>query len=243
MCPDVHDSLFVLLTCEHGGREVPAKFASCFSGHEAVLETHRGFDIGALGVAQRMAARLAVPIIFSTTTRLLVDLNRSIGQPDFFSEFTSRLTEEAREEIIGTYYRPHRASVERVIDAAVGAGHTVLHVGVHSCTDRLHDQTRELDIALLFDETRENEQALCERWRSQLHTLDDRLRSPFNEPYRGSDDGLTTTLRQRYAPYQYLGIEIEARQGIVGRQDEQVAIGDLLSASLRSTLDAWALTS
>ena len=38
----------LIITCEHGGNEVPAAYAPLFAGHEALLPTHRGWDAGAL---------------------------------------------------------------------------------------------------------------------------------------------------------------------------------------------------
>jgi predicted N-formylglutamate amidohydrolase len=236
MFPDACSDVFVLLTCEHGGCEVPDDYARCFEHAEGVLASHRGYDIGALGVAHRLAARLSVPLMFSTVTRLLVDLNRSLGQPDLWSEFTRGLTDGERSAILAGYYTPYRQSVARLVENAVGSGQTVIHLGVHSCADRLHDQDRDLDISLLFDETRERELSLCERWRSQLQRMNDCLRYPFNVPYRGSDDGLTTTLRGRFAGDAYLGIEIELRQGVVQHPDGQRAMGDLLADSLTAAL-------
>jgi predicted N-formylglutamate amidohydrolase len=229
---DAQQPTFVLLTCEHGGNEVPAAYKQLFRGHGAVLESHRGYDIGALGVALHMASRLSAPIIFSTVTRLLVDLNRSLDQPDVFSEFTADLSEGERRRVVDTFYRPHRASVARTIACAVGSGSRVLHLGVHSCTDVLHGERRELDIALLFDETRTHEAGFAHRYRDAMTSLAESLRCPFNEPYRGSDDGLTTTLRSAYPQESYLGIEIEVRQGMIIGEAEQRTTGDLLAAAL-----------
>ncbi len=227
---------FILLTCEHGGRDVPDSYKSLFRGQKEVLDSHRGYDIGALGVALRMASRLAVPIIFSTVTRLLVDLNRSDNAADVFSEFTRGLAADERERILATHYRPHRERVEQLVTAAIASGHRVLHLGVHSCTDELNGNVRDLDISLLFDEARGLEAELCDRFRAALQREAGGLRYPFNEPYRGADDGLTTTLRSRFAPEEYLGIEIEVRQGMVRRAAEQKAVGDLLAVSLRTGL-------
>ena len=38
----------LILTCEHGGNEIPTKYANYFDKHQAILKTHRGFDLGAL---------------------------------------------------------------------------------------------------------------------------------------------------------------------------------------------------
>ncbi|MCB9837699.1 MAG: N-formylglutamate amidohydrolase [Phycisphaeraceae bacterium] len=231
---------FVLLTCEHAGNEVPPAFRRRFHGANAVLKSHRGLDIGALGVALRMAPRVPAPIVFTTVTRLLIDTNRSLDRPDLFSEFTRELPERDRDAIIATYYAPHRDCVARTIAAAIDTGRRVLHVGVHSCTDVLHGRTRDLDIALLFDQERTLERELCEHWRDELRRREGELRYPFNEPYNGADDGFTTTLRNRFDPGAYLGIEVELRQGMILRPAEQRAAGDLLANALRAVLHAAA---
>ncbi len=224
---------FLLITCEHGGCDVPAKYEHLFHGQSSVLESHRGHDIGALGVALRLASNLAAPVVFSTVTRLLVDLNRSVDQPDLFSEFTRGLPREERERIVATFYTPHRRNVEQLASCAITSGYRVLHLGVHSCADVLNGNRRDLDIALLFDEARALEQAFCEQYRAQLQQRQHDLRHPFNQPYRGADDGLTTTLRSRFRAEDYLGIEIELRQGMILSAAEQRAVGDLLSVALR----------
>ncbi len=228
----------ILLTCEHGGRDVPEPYKALFRAQRAVLDSHRGSDIGALGVALRMASGLACPILFSTVTRLLVDLNRSPDAPDAFSEFTAGLPAHERARILETYHTPHRQSVEQTIAWAIAAGRRVIHLGVHSCTDVLHGKDRDLDIALLFDEARDREEAFCRSLRAELQRQAGDLRYPFNEPYRGADDGLTTTLRSRFAPGDYLGIEIELRQGLILRPVEQNAAGDLLTTALQRTLSS-----
>jgi len=224
--------MFILLTCEHGGRDVPHAYRRLFRGQRAVLESHRGSDPGALGVALRMASRLAAPIIFSTVTRLLVDLNRSLDRPDLHSEFTAGLTEDERRRVVDAFYRPYRDSVARSVACATRAGHRVLHLGVHSCADVLRGEQRELDIALLFDEARTRERDFARAYREALAVRAGELRVPLNEPYRGADDGLTTALRGEFPEDRYLGLEIELRQGLIRRPSEQRAAGDLLAAAL-----------
>lgn len=215
---------------------MPLPYERLFHGAEAVLASHRGYDIGALGVALEMASRLAAPIVFSTVTRLLIDLNRSLSEPGVFGELTRGLAGAERDEIVASFYAPYRASVERTVAAAIGAGHRVVHIGVHSCTDVLNDRVRDLDIALLFDEARPLEASFCSALRDALRDRAPELRYPFNEPYRGADDGLTTHLRSEYGAADYLGIEVEVRQGMIGEEHQQRQVGRLLSAALSITL-------
>jgi len=223
----------VLVTCEHGGSEVPAEWRRLFRGARDVLHSHRGLDIGALGVARRLADRLSAPLISSTTTRLLIELNRSIGHPRLFSEFTSRLSEADRARLVDTYYVPYRCGVERVVGSLIGGGHRVLHVGVHSFTDVLDGDVRELEVGLLFDPDRDWEVSVCGAWRSAIEErCGGALRVRENEPYAGVDDGLTTHLRGRFGGDEYAGIEVEIRQGLIGGASEQRRFGDLLAETI-----------
>ena len=45
----------LLLTCEHGGNRIPPRYRTLFQGHRRLLESHRGYDRGALAVAILMS--------------------------------------------------------------------------------------------------------------------------------------------------------------------------------------------
>jgi predicted N-formylglutamate amidohydrolase len=230
----------VLVTCEHAGNVVPPEYATLFSGAEELLRSHRGWDPGALGVAKSLASALRAPLMGVSTTRLLVEANRSPDHPELFSSFTRPLETSELERIRRVYYLPHRRAVRAWIAARIGVeGRTnlhdvagrVLHIGVHSFTDVLDGQVRAVDIGLLFDPARRSESDLCHAWRTGLETaFDGRVR--FNEPYLGTDDGLTTALRSQFPDPAYAGIEIEVRQGLLTSEAEQRALGGLLSRTL-----------
>lgn len=222
----------VLLSCEHGGNAVPPDYAHLFRDAGEALTTHRGYDIGALGVAMRIASTLACPIVFSTTTRLLIDLNRSLDSPSLFSEFSRVLPEDERGRVVDRFYAPYRRNITQLVSSLIQSGRRVVHVGIHSFTDMWEGRRREIDLALLFDEARPSEASFCERWQLAMQAGSDGLRHRFNEPYRGSDDGLTTELRGRFTPDRYLGLEVEVRQGLLGNEAAQSEFGDLLVRGL-----------
>lgn len=224
----------VILSCEHGGNDVPDAHARLFQGAGAILGTHRGYDIGSLGVGLRMACLLAAPLYATSVTRLLVEVNRSIGHDNLFSEFTRDLPAKAQAEILDAYYHPHRDSVRAGIDAAVAAGHRVVHIGVHSFTDVLDGRERAFDVGFLFDPGRPGELELSNAWRAAMADTDWRVR--FNEPYLGTDDGLVTSLRTMYDPRVYVGLELEVRQGLIVEPTGQNRLGTELAATLRRAL-------
>lgn len=49
----------IIVTCEHGGNTVPARFRTLFNGRERLLNSHRGYDRYALPVAESMAVHLS----------------------------------------------------------------------------------------------------------------------------------------------------------------------------------------
>ena len=222
-----------IITCEHGGRDVPAAYAALFSGRDALLDSHRGWDAGALELGGQIAEAFGVRLHEATTTRLLVDLNRSIGHPQLFSEVTRALPSAQRQEIVARYYRPHRMAVEAEIERAVVSGRRVIHVASHSFTPTLDNVTRQADVAWLYDPRRPGEVALAQAWMRALAQLAPDLRLRRNYPYRGCSDGLTAALRKRYPDAAYAGIELEVNQRFV---EQRGAPWDRLKAMLVDSL-------
>lgn len=203
---------YFLITCEHGGNRIPPRYRHLFVGFEALLQTHRGYDAGALALARNLAKALAAPLFVSTTSRLLIDLNRSIGHPRLYSEATRDAPAKVRSEILESDYLPYRNQVEADIAAAIDRGSRVIHVASHSFTPVLDGAVRAADIGLLYDPARSGEVELCRRWQAQLRTLAPELKVRRNYPYAGKSDGLTAYLRRRFPAEVYIGIELEINQ-------------------------------
>lgn len=202
----------LLITCEHGGNRVPARYRPLFRNHRAILESHRGYDPGALALARDFAAAFGAELVYSTTSRLLVELNRSPGHRALFSDMTRSLAADERAKLLERYYFPYREWVEAQVREAVAAGERVLHVSCHSFTPRLDGEVRRADIGLLYDPRRRAEAKFCSTWQKTLRAADPRLVVRRNYPYRGYADGLTTALRKRYPDAAYAGVEIEVNQ-------------------------------
>jgi predicted N-formylglutamate amidohydrolase len=219
----------LLVTCEHGGNEVPREYRRLFRGAGRVLESQRGWDPGALELAGRMADALDAPLVAGTVSRLVVDLNRSLTNPAVWSEWTRGLSEAEREPLVSAYYTPYREIVERRVHGLTARG-PLLHVAVHSFTPVLRGVRRDADIGLLYDPSRRAEREVSAAWRDALRVSAPRLRVRMNYPYRGTSDGLTTSLRRLFPPSAYAGVELEVNQRIVrGREWRSVQ-----SATIRS---------
>ena len=202
----------LVITCEHGGNLVPAIYRSLFVGADDVLASHRGYDPGALELAKKLAKSLDAPLFFSTTTRLLVELNRSLRHRSLFSPYTREFSESQKAQLLERHWRPYRIEVETEIARMIAGGRSVLHLSAHSFTPELNGQLRRADIGLLYDPRRSHESAFCAHWRDRLRVLDPSLIVRRNYPYLGTADGFTTALRQQFGDDLYSGIELEVNQ-------------------------------
>ena len=195
---------YLILSCEHGGNRLPAPFRHLFT--KRFLSTHRGYDPGALALARDFAAVTGAPLFYSTVTRLLVELNRPLDHPQVFSK---NLPPEVREKLLQEYYFPYWRRVEAAVRRA---SRRVLHISFHSFTPELRGERRTTDVGLLFDPARAPEAAFCRRWRLALQTNNPRLRVRYNNPYAGTHPSLVDSLRKKFAPTRYVGIQIEVNQ-------------------------------
>ena len=221
-----------LVTCEHGGNRIPALCRDLFPGQRAILDSHRGYDAGALVMAKALARAFAAPLVSSTVSRLVVDLNRSLGHPQLWSAATRALPPTLRARIVEQHYRPYRAEVLRRARRAVTRGRRVIHVSAHSFTPVLDGVVRRADVGLLYDPARRGEAELCARWKAALARIAPELRVRRNYPYAGKGDGVTSALRRAFPPGAYLGMELEINQAIA------LAAGRRFAALRRALIDA-----
>ncbi|MBM4184160.1 MAG: N-formylglutamate amidohydrolase [Gemmatimonadetes bacterium] len=216
----------VLVTCEHGGKEVPDEYRALFRGRSALLRSHRGWDPGALDLASQLATALQAPLVASTVTRLLVDLNCSPHNPRVFSEVTKPLRRTERLALLERWHRPHWDAVRSALGAALRAHGCALHLGIHSFTPVLDGVRRRADVAVLYDPSRPVERELAVAWARALTREIPARVVRRNDPYRGNTDGLATAMRRELSPSRYVGIEIAVNQRHVdpsGRFSEWVA--------------------
>lgn len=216
-----------MLTCEHAGRRVPPEQRALFAGAARELASHRGWDPGALDVAQRLARASGAKLLAVTTTRLLVDPNRSAHNPRVFSRYTRGLPAPERAALLERHHRPHWQAVRA---AVMRPGPPVLHLAVHSFTPVLRGARRDFEIGLLYDPSRAGERALAVRWQRRLRS--EGLRVRRNAPYRGTADGLPTALRRALPARRYTGFELELNQRVLARASQRRALAALLARVL-----------
>ncbi len=216
---------------------MPARYAHLFAGAAGVLDSHRGLDYGALEVARAFGRRLGVAPFTATTTRLVVDLNRSSYHRNVFSEYTRALTDGERAAAMAAHYWPYRNAVEAVVEDAVATGRAVLHVSSHSFTPVLRGAVRHCDLGFLYDPARRGEVRFIDAWYESVRAAAPDLVLRRNYPYRGTSDALVTHLRRRHGDRAYAGVELEVNQKHVGSRGWRSLVS-MLTTSLATAVSA-----
>jgi predicted N-formylglutamate amidohydrolase len=224
----------LILTCEHAFNTIPQEYQDLFSNAQGTLDSHRGYDPGALDLFNELKD-LADFSFFQETGRLLVEVNRSKGHSNLFSEFTKKLSEISKTKLLDEYYFPYRNSVEKQISNLIGKGETVLHFSVHTFTPNLNEEIRNTDIGLLYDPSRSGEKKFCINFKRNLKDQDPELKIRFNYPYLGKADGFTTYLRKIF-PENYIGIELEVNQKFVINNRMRSALKEQVFSALKTSL-------
>lgn len=217
----------MILSCEHATATVPEEYAGLFAGAPHILETHQGYDIGAVEVAREIED-LAESAFYGGCSRLLIDLNRSLHHPRLFSSFSRNLPRSERERIVAHWYAPFRRDVLQAVESSLARHGETLHLSLHSFTPVLNGVARPNDIGILYDPGHRREKELARRLVGALRAVQPKLSARMNSPYRGTSDGHTAALRRHFNEAAYLGIELEINQRLLGDVRGRVAVGQIL---------------
>lgn len=227
----------LLITCEHASRDIPEEYLGLFKPFSKVLKTHKGWDIGALGVYDALVE--AFPRSYHQRahwSRLLIDLNRSLNHKNLFSVATKSLSKTAQGQIIKLYYEPYRRLFETHLKRQMKHEKQVIHIAVHSFTPILNGKKRIADVGILYDPSRQAEVNLAQAWRLALQAEMPTLRIRMNYPYWGKTDGFCTAIRKQYPNQRYIGIELETNQALFRSAKKANRLKSVLADSLQAVL-------
>ncbi|MEM6385883.1 MAG: N-formylglutamate amidohydrolase [Pseudomonadota bacterium] len=181
-----------LVVCDHATNIIPPWLESPTLGlPKAELTRHIAYDIGAAGVAIRLAEHLHAPVVLSNFSRLIIDPNRGEDDPTLVRRLYDETIIPAnrnadRDEIetrLDICYRPYHASIERM---AARRADTVI-VSVHSFTPQLrHKPKRPWHVGLLFADDARLSLPLADLLAEDANTT-----VGLNEPYSGFLEGDT----------------------------------------------------
>jgi predicted N-formylglutamate amidohydrolase len=203
----------------------------------AELRRHIAWDIGALAVAQRMAAALDATLVAQNYSRLVIDCNRDPAVPSSIPLLSENceipgnagLTAAAIAARRAEIFVPYHDRIRALLDERLAAGRTTILIAQHSMTNVFMGQRREMHAAILYNRDRRFAGLMLERLRR-----DPALVIADNEPYFVSD--ATDFTVPRHAEARGLAyVEIEIRQDLIAEAHGQAQWAERLCAALRES--------
>lgn len=226
-------SNFVILV-DHASPRIPRALGD-LGLPSSELQRHIAWDIGALGVARRMAAALDAPLVAQNYSRLVIDCNRdpkvaaSIPAVSESTEVPGNIGLSADEIAArrAEVFDPYHDHVRALLDERLAAGRPTILVAQHSMTNIFKGQRREMHAAVLYNRDRRFAGLVLDRLRRETD-----LQIGDNEPYFVSDETDYTIPRHgeaRGLPH----VEIEIRQDLIGEDTGQHAWARLITRALQ----------
>lgn len=225
----------LVLTCEHGGRAVPAVLAGG-TPPAADMERHIAWDVGAADVAKILAERLDVPLALQPFSRLVIDCNRPRTALDLVPDnndgsiipFNQDLDHDALEARWQAIHQPFHQAVAGLIEARERPA----LLAVHSFTRQLRGQPpRSMAIGLIVRQ----DKTFAHRLGDAIGAIEPDLEIAYDAPYQiedASDYTIPTHGEARGLPH----ILLEIRNDLIADQPGIDAMAGLLSRALEATL-------
>lgn len=226
-----------LLTCDHASRRLPSRLGRLGLDGEA-LETHIAWDIGAAGVARRLADALDAFLIMTNYSRLAIDCNRPPGSADSIAARSERTEIPGNRDVPGdemearanALFHPYHNRIGAELDARRERGVPAVLLAVHSFTPAYRGVERPWHAGLLYGRDSRLGRVLLELLRAEPG-----LNIGDNEPYAVSDlTDYAIPVHGERRGILHAGLEI--RQDLIAGTDGQAAWAARLAPLLEKAL-------
>jgi predicted N-formylglutamate amidohydrolase len=208
----------LVLSCEHASWTLPP--GEDLGVADEVLRSQASWDHGAFEIAARIGEALGLPVHAGAFSRMYVDLNRPPEHPHVIPAVSygapvpgnQRLAPEERSRRLEQFHAPYWQAVRRDVGARLLDQGRCLHLSSHSFAPELDPERRRYDCGVLYDPSAPLEAALAERLQFALRRAGLDVRA--NQPYKGNEPALVTSLRGELGGRAYAGIQIEASHAL-----------------------------
>lgn len=227
----------VVLCCDHASRAVPIALGD-LGVSEAAMERHVAYDVGAAEVTLRLSAALDAPAVFSGFSRLVMDLNRRLGDPTSIPPVSDGVevpanvdlsAEEMRRRADALFWPYHDALAARIAKFR-DAGIAPALISIHSFTPTMRGFERPWHVGVLWNRDPRIPVPLMEKL-----ARDPEIVVGDNEPYSGRDQhGYTvdTHAADQGLPH----VLIEIRQDLIATERGQAEWAARLAEPLADIL-------
>jgi len=235
-----HGTSHFVIVVDHASRRIPRRLGT-LGLPAAELERHIAWDIGALGVARRVAAALDAPLVAQNYSRLVIDCNRDPAVPSSIPvigeslEIPGNVALDAeqlaarRVEI----FEPYHQRIRALLDERLASGRPTILIAQHSMTDVFKGVRREMHAAVLYNRDRRFAGLVLDRLRGEAGLV-----IGDNQPYFVSDE--TDYTVPRHAEARGLAhVEVEIRQDLLLDEAGQAEWGERMIRVLKDAEQAF----
>jgi predicted N-formylglutamate amidohydrolase len=223
-----------IIVVDHAGARIPRRLGN-LGLPAAELERHIAWDIGALGVARRVAVAIDAPLVAQNYSRLVIDCNRdpqvasSIAHISETSEIPGNVNLSSAESTArrAEIFDPYHRRISELIDERMAAEQPTILVAQHTMTDVYKGVRRDMHAAILYNRDRRFAGIVLEMLRRDAGLI-----IADNEPYFVSDETDYTIphhAEARSLPY----VEIEIRQDLVTGDADQAEWAARIARTLK----------
>jgi predicted N-formylglutamate amidohydrolase len=212
------------LTADHAGAAIPHRLGK-LGLPEAELSRHIAWDIGIVGVTERLSALFDATAVLQIYSRLVVDCNRAPSSPTSISLVSDSTMIPGNHglspaEVAARYEEilvPYHDCIAALLDRRAQAGRRSVLIAMHSFTPVFGGSERTMHVGVLYNRDRRLARHLLELLRA-----DPKLVVGDNAPYSVSDETDYTVPvhgERRGLPH----VEIEIRQDLIADDAGQAA--------------------
>ena len=227
----------VVITCEHASRDLPDGLRTGGAAEKRILASHWGWDIGAWALATRVARSLGASAAGGRWSRLVIDLNRPVGDPTLIRReaervplsWNARLTAAETERRMLRYHVPYHAAIDSLVIGRLARGVRPLLLAMHTFTGELNGERRPFDAGVLFDRSVRHARGLAAGLRSAG------LSVRYNEPYSGLA-GMMYSIHRHGSHHGLPCLELEVNQERLASRRAVDRFARIIASALRAVL-------
>jgi predicted N-formylglutamate amidohydrolase len=228
-----------VVTCDHAGKRLPRSLGNLGLA-AADLERHIAWDIGAAGVAEKLARDLGAFAIWQTYSRLVIDCNRPPEVESSIAKLSEdtpipgnqQVSDAEKLERAEAIFYPYHRRIEQELERRSVLGIPSVYLAVHSFTPRYLGKDRLWHAGVLYGKDGRLAKALLDVLRREPG-----LQVGDNEPYFVSeltDYGVIRHAERRGLLY----VELEIRQDLLLDERGQREWADRVGRALKTALGA-----